>query len=190
MKFGLRTPSFKKRIAVRTSWKRFARNSLGFKAPRGWGWLTNPKKAAYNRIYNRTSFSIDSLFKDSRRGTTASRNGAAGSLALLVGAMILGLGWLCSQSHSERSNPSAAVVPPQPQPTASKTAAKATPTAVLAVTCKLRSAASGSSEVIGKVQAGQSVEIVDVERNWRRIRVDSREGWIHDRCTARGGDAR
>jgi hypothetical protein len=31
------------------------RNELGLKAPRGWGWLTNPKKAAYNRIYNRTT---------------------------------------------------------------------------------------------------------------------------------------
>lgn len=28
---------------------------MGLKAPRGWGWLTNPKKAAYNRIYNRTT---------------------------------------------------------------------------------------------------------------------------------------
>lgn len=23
----------------------------GPKAPRGWGWLTNPRKAAYNRVY-------------------------------------------------------------------------------------------------------------------------------------------
>ena len=28
---------------------------MGLKAPRGYGWLTNPKKAAYNRIYSRTS---------------------------------------------------------------------------------------------------------------------------------------
>jgi acylphosphatase len=28
------------------------------KAPRGWGWLTNPKKAAYNRVYNRTTFGL------------------------------------------------------------------------------------------------------------------------------------
>jgi len=55
MKFGLRVPSLRKRIAARTSWKRIARNSLGLKAPRGWGWVTNPKKAAYNRIYNRTT---------------------------------------------------------------------------------------------------------------------------------------
>src|SRR5437773_7887681 len=55
MKFGFRVPSIRKRIAARTSLKRYVRHSLGFKAPRGWGWLTNPKKAAYNRIYNRTT---------------------------------------------------------------------------------------------------------------------------------------
>lgn len=26
---------------------------MGFKAPRGWGWITNPKRAAYNRAYYR-----------------------------------------------------------------------------------------------------------------------------------------
>ncbi len=50
-----RMPSLKKRIAARTSWKRYVRHSMGLKAPRGWGWLTNPKKAAYNRVYSRTS---------------------------------------------------------------------------------------------------------------------------------------
>jgi len=58
MKFGPRVPSLRKRIAARTSPARFLRHSLGFKAPRGWGWLTNPKRALYNRIYNRTTFSI------------------------------------------------------------------------------------------------------------------------------------
>ncbi len=58
MKFGLRVPSLRKRLAARTSPARWMRNSLGLKAPRGWGWLTNPKKAAYNRIYNRTSFGL------------------------------------------------------------------------------------------------------------------------------------
>jgi len=55
MKFGIRKPSLRKRIAARTSLKRVVRHSLGLKAPRGWGWLTNPRRAAYNRIYNRTS---------------------------------------------------------------------------------------------------------------------------------------
>lgn len=55
MKLGFRRPSLKKRIAAKTSVKRYIRHSLGFKAPKGWGWLTNPKKAAYNKVYNKTT---------------------------------------------------------------------------------------------------------------------------------------
>jgi len=63
MKFGIRKPSLRKSFAARTSLKRAAQNSLGLKAPRGWGWLTNPKRAAYNRVYNRTSVSIWTLLR-------------------------------------------------------------------------------------------------------------------------------
>ena len=55
MKFGFRTPSLTKRIAARTSVKRIIRHNLGFKAPRGMGWITDPKKALYNKVYNKTS---------------------------------------------------------------------------------------------------------------------------------------
>ena len=55
MRFGFRIPSLKKRIGARTSPRRFIRHNLGIKAPRGLGWITNPKKAAYNRVYNRTT---------------------------------------------------------------------------------------------------------------------------------------
>ena len=55
MKFGFRVQSLTKRIAARTSVKRFVRQSMGFKAPRGYGWLTNPHRALYNRVYNRTT---------------------------------------------------------------------------------------------------------------------------------------
>ena len=48
-------PSLKKRIAARTSWKRYARQNLGLKMPREYGWITNPKKALYNRVYYRTT---------------------------------------------------------------------------------------------------------------------------------------
>lgn len=61
MKFGIRTPSLNKRIAARTSLKRVVRHNMGLKAPRGYGWITNPKKAAYNRVYNRTTFKADGL---------------------------------------------------------------------------------------------------------------------------------
>jgi hypothetical protein len=55
VRFGFRVPSRSKRIAARTSIKRLLKNKLGLRTPRGWGWLTNPKKAAYNRVYNRTT---------------------------------------------------------------------------------------------------------------------------------------
>lgn len=63
MKYGIRKPSLKKRIAARTSLKRIIRHSLGLKAPRGYGWLTNPKKTAYNRVYNKTTVDIFKLLK-------------------------------------------------------------------------------------------------------------------------------
>ena len=53
LKIGIRKPSVKKRIAARTSLKRMVRSKV--RAPKGFGWLTNPKKAAYNRVYNRTT---------------------------------------------------------------------------------------------------------------------------------------
>lgn len=63
MKFGIRIPSVKKSLAARTSLKRIARHNLGLKAPRGFGWLTNPKKALYNRIYTRTTVSFWDILK-------------------------------------------------------------------------------------------------------------------------------
>jgi hypothetical protein len=53
MKFGVRRPGLRRSIAARTSPLRFVRHTLGPKAPRGYGWITNPTRSAYNRIYNR-----------------------------------------------------------------------------------------------------------------------------------------
>ncbi|MCE2852571.1 MAG: hypothetical protein ACK5C8_11620 [Roseiflexaceae bacterium] len=61
VKVGVRIPSLKKRIAARLSIKRYIRHNLGLKAPRGYGWITNPRKALYNRIYNRTTCGIPGL---------------------------------------------------------------------------------------------------------------------------------
>ena len=55
VRIGFRIPSLKKRLSARTSLKRAVRQRLGLKAPRGWGWVTNPKRAANNRVYNRTT---------------------------------------------------------------------------------------------------------------------------------------
>ena len=55
VRFGFRVPFLRKRIAARTSIKRLVKNKLGLRAPRGWGWIANPRKAAYNRVYSRTT---------------------------------------------------------------------------------------------------------------------------------------
>lgn len=79
MKWGFRKLSLRKRFAARTSWKRYVRHSLGLKAPRGWGWLTNPHKALYNRVYRRSTFSFNDLLKPRRR-----RSPQAGCLVMFA----------------------------------------------------------------------------------------------------------
>lgn len=63
MKFGLRKPSLKRRIGARTSIKRQIIHRGGLKMPRGYGWLRDPKKYIYNKIYRRTTFDGFKLFK-------------------------------------------------------------------------------------------------------------------------------
>ena len=66
MKFGIRTPSLKKSFKARTTAraKRAIKKTIipGY-GRKGMGWIKNPKKAAYNKIYNKTSSSIWDLFK-------------------------------------------------------------------------------------------------------------------------------
>ena len=63
MKFGFRKPSLKRRISARTSIKRQLVHRAGIKMPRGYGFLRNPEKAVYNKVYNRTSFDIFKTLK-------------------------------------------------------------------------------------------------------------------------------
>ena len=58
-----RRPSWRRSLAARTSPKLTLRRALGIHTPRGWGWLTNPKRAAYNRVYDRTSVSLWSVLR-------------------------------------------------------------------------------------------------------------------------------
>lgn len=66
MKFGFRKPSLKKSIKARTTGKlkRKAKKAVvPFYGKKGTGIIKNPKKAVYNKVYHRTSFSIFSFFK-------------------------------------------------------------------------------------------------------------------------------
>ena len=57
MKFGVRTPSTGR---AKRSIKRALIPGYGKK---GRGWITNPKKAAYNKVYRKTTVSFWDLFK-------------------------------------------------------------------------------------------------------------------------------
>ena len=66
MKLGLRTPSLKKMVKSRTTGrvKRAMKKSINpIYSKKGIGFVTKPKKAVYNRIYKKTSFSIFDFFK-------------------------------------------------------------------------------------------------------------------------------
>lgn len=64
MKFGFRTPSFKRSLSAATKGaakRALMREIVPYYGKRGMGW-SNPKKAAYNRVYNMTTASpIDVL---------------------------------------------------------------------------------------------------------------------------------
>lgn len=66
MKFGMRTPSLKRSISARTTGqlKRSVKRAVipGY-GKKGMGWIKNPKKALYNKVYHKTTFSIFDLFK-------------------------------------------------------------------------------------------------------------------------------
>jgi len=66
MKIGMRTPSLKKSISARTKGRatRAIKKALipGY-GKKGMGWTKDPQKAAYNKVYNKTSFSLWDLFR-------------------------------------------------------------------------------------------------------------------------------
>ena len=66
MKFGIRTPSLKKSLTARTTGraKRALKKAVipGY-GKKGSGWLKDPQKAAYNKVYKKTTFSRLDLFR-------------------------------------------------------------------------------------------------------------------------------
>ena len=66
MKFGMRKPSIKKSFSARTTGKakRAVKKAVvpGY-GKKGMGYIKNPKKTVYNKVYKKTSFSLFDLFK-------------------------------------------------------------------------------------------------------------------------------
>lgn len=66
MKIGMRKPSVKKMFKARTTGraKRALKRSINpLYGKKGMGFINNPKKSVYNKIYRKTTFSIFDLFK-------------------------------------------------------------------------------------------------------------------------------
>ena len=68
MKVGVRKPSLKKSISARTTGraKRAVKRSINpLYGKKGMGYINNPKKAVYNKIYNKTTVGVNDIIKDS-----------------------------------------------------------------------------------------------------------------------------
>lgn len=68
MKIGIRKPNLKKSIKARTTGriKRTVKRSINpLYGKKGIGFIKNPKKAIYNKVYHRTSLNAFDLFKKS-----------------------------------------------------------------------------------------------------------------------------
>lgn len=66
LKVGMRKPSKKKSISARTTGKakrKLKKAVIPGYGQKGTGLIKNPKKAMYNKVYNKTTFSFWDLFK-------------------------------------------------------------------------------------------------------------------------------
>ncbi len=66
MKIGMRKPSVKKMFKAKTTGraKRALKRSINpLYGKKGMGLINNPKKAVYNKVYKKKTFSIFDLFK-------------------------------------------------------------------------------------------------------------------------------
>lgn len=77
MKFGFRTPSVKKSVKARTTGKikRSVKKSVNpLYGKKGTGYITDPKKAVYNKVYNKTTFGAKDIYDAIDFGTTNNSN--------------------------------------------------------------------------------------------------------------------
>ncbi len=66
MKFGMRKPNIKKSLKARTTGRvkrKIKRGINPLYGKKGMGWIRDPKKAAYNKVYNKITFDIFKMFK-------------------------------------------------------------------------------------------------------------------------------
>ncbi|UWD54786.1 MAG: hypothetical protein [Bacteriophage sp.] len=74
MKIGIRKPSLKRSLKARSTskWKRQMKKAVipGY-GQKGIGWIKNPKKALYNKVYHKTTFGLSDIVKSSKKKGSA-----------------------------------------------------------------------------------------------------------------------
>ena len=76
MKYGMRTPNINKRISARTTGKitRTVNKAINpLYGKKGMGFINDPSKAVYNKVYNKTTISVDNII-----------NGIFGTILMLI----------------------------------------------------------------------------------------------------------
>ena len=76
MKMGIRKPSIKKSIKARTTGKlkRQVKKAVNpMYGKKGMGLVNNPKKAVYNKVYNKTTVGVSDLAKSTSKSSTTTR---------------------------------------------------------------------------------------------------------------------
>lgn len=103
MKVGIRTPSIKKSVSARTTGraKRQIKKAINpAYGKKGMGWINDPKKAAYNKVYNKTTVSAKDFLEDNNSSYDNDSNadgsfiGAIGGIFSLIGNIIMLLFYL------------------------------------------------------------------------------------------------
>ena len=103
MKVGMRTPNLKKSLKARTTGKikrEFKKSINPLYNKKGMGWINDPEKAAYNKVYNKTTVSAKDFLEDSNSSYDSNSNadgsfiGAIGGIFSIIGNIIMLLFYL------------------------------------------------------------------------------------------------
>ena len=87
MKYGIRKPSISKRVSARTTGKinRSIKKAVNpYYGKKGFGYINDPKKAVYNKIYNNTTIGVDDIAKACNKSSKSAVDGVIGVASGIV----------------------------------------------------------------------------------------------------------
>lgn len=91
MKYGIRKPSISKRVSARTTGriKRSVKRAVNpMYGKNGMGWINDPKKAVYNKIYNKTTVSVDDIAKGDNKSSNKSSRSADDTIVGIANGIV------------------------------------------------------------------------------------------------------